>query len=234
MLNIKDSLEYQLSNLDKQDWIDRIFNKGVKFEHSFKAAGYNTNDPIILVKVSISGYDYLLNLQIDLDKSFSTYPVFTVPDYKYSKGKGGYILQRASKNKVGIVITEKQIRDLPDFKEFIEKIKIASEQELVIYTENYKRILYSYLPKIAQKAINEQLFSLLNKPGQYLSVRQWFTDNEFTNIPTDLFKLKNLNQYQHEIKNHSDYIGNTWQSGINIVIDWENKTFKQEYWNSSK
>lgn len=232
MSRIQDSLEYKLSNSDMKVWADKLTRNLVPFKTIWKEWMGKEDNQYSVTWDDVNGNTkYWLNLSIDLERSTTSYIMFNVTNFKFSNLKGGYIVRRASRKHAGIVITKQDIRD--KLLSLIDCLKGVEAQLIDKNSEQVKNVLYSYLPKVAQKAMADHLLQTVTTPGKSVAVREWFVDNEFTNIPDDLIRLKDLVGYRVVSGDHKDYKNTVWKSGYDIVIDWSNKSFVKEPWSSS-
>lgn len=232
MSRIQDSLEYKLSNPDMKSWADKVIKNLVPFKTVWKEWMCKEDNQYSVIWDTTDGNtEYWLNLSIDLERSTTSYIMFNVTNVKWSKLKDGYIVRRASKNHPGIIITKQDIRN--KLSTLVDILKNVEAQLIDKNSEQVKNVLYSYLPKVAQKAMADHLLQTVTTPGKSVAVREWFVDNEFTNIPDDLIRLKDLVGYRVVSGDHKDYKNVAWKSGYDIVIDWSNKSFVKEPWSSS-
>jgi hypothetical protein len=232
MSTVTDSLEYKLSNPDMKSWADRVTKNMVPFKKVWTEWMCKEDNQYSVIWNDEDGEtEYWLNLSIDLERSTINYPIFEVTNVKFSKLKDGYIVRRASKSHPGVVVSKQEVRN-----KLLTLIDILKSVESKLVDSNsiqIKNVLYSYLPKVAQKAMQDHLVQLVTTPGMSDAVRTWFVDNEFTNIPTDLIKLKDLVGYRTVSGDHKDYKNTAWKSGYDITIDWCSKTFVKTPWSSS-
>jgi hypothetical protein len=229
---VTDSLEYKLSNPEMKSWAGKVTKNMVPFKTVWKEWMCKEDNQYSIIWDDEDGKtEYWLNLSIDLERSTVSYPLFTVTNIKFSKLKDAYIVRRASKNHPGVTVTKQEVRE--KLSPLVGILKSVESNLVDKNSDQIKNVLYSYLPKVAQKAIQDHLLLTVSTPGYAVSVREWFAEQEFTNIPDDLIKLKDLVGYRNVSSDHKDYKNVAWKSGYDVVIDWSTKTFKKEPWSSS-
>lgn len=218
--------EYQMSTDEYKQWAT---NKGYpNFTGKEILDKLGVSKPKVKVKTNTGE-----EVEVDLDVRNSWNVRLNLPS-QYTKVDGKYktvymVKGSSPKNKTAVFITDEDVRESPDFKEFSKKMSAAMKEVQDEYFSGLQLELRKNLSPAAKKAISDNVLKFI-EDKDFKKLHDWFVAQKFADVP-DPKELESMSKLSGYIKtSRPDGWGHT--TGSAIQIDWKNKKFSEHGWSS--